>query len=250
MESRLLFFDLEVSRAVVEGYGTRWDFKPVKIIRQQELMCYAYKWQGDKKAKFVGRHDFKTYKEFVTSLADLLSSANVTVAHNGDNFDNKISNNFFMAERIDPPMPYKSIDTCKVARKMFKLPSNSLRDLADFLGLEGKREITYADLEDDYMTANPSKKTIRLMSDYTRRDVDLLEEVYMLLRPYIRNHPIMTAFTETLDACYICHSTNIRYKGEQVNRTTMYKRYKCNECKAPLRGRLAYPSIKPTVVGA
>jgi len=250
MEAKILFWDTEVSRAVVAGYGTKWDFKVVKIIRPQQLMCYAYRWMGDKKARFVGRHDFKTYKEFVQSLADLLGSADIAIAHNGLQFDNKMSNTFFLQERIDPPQPFKTIDTCRVARSVFKLPSNSLRDLADFLGLEGKKDITYADLEDDYMGDSTSRRTIRLMSDYTRRDVDLLQEIYMIIRPYVKGHPIVTSYSETLDACPICAGDNIRYKGTQINRITRYKRYKCLDCGAPLRGRLPDPSIKPTLVGA
>lgn len=47
---KILLYDLEVSRAIVEGYWNKYDFSVVKTVRQQILMCYAYKWLGNKQA--------------------------------------------------------------------------------------------------------------------------------------------------------------------------------------------------------
>ena len=139
-KAKILLYDLEVSRTIAEGYGSRWDFRVVKFIRPQVLMCYAYRWRGDKKIHFVSRHDFKTYKEFVQSLADILAEADITIAHNGISFDDKMANRFFVVNDISPPKPRKSIDTKREAKRYFRFESNSLDDLGDFRRGRSKRK--------------------------------------------------------------------------------------------------------------
>lgn len=231
---KLLFYDLEVCRDIVEGYGNKWEFKPVKWLRHQELMCYSYKWMGDKKPTFVHRYQFNSMKEFVQSLCDLLHEADIAVAHNGKKFDDKMSNRFFVKNDVDPPSPFFSIDTLQVARSKFKFPGNSLNDLAVYLGLGEKAHITYADLEDDFMGGNPTRKTLRLLKTYNDMDVELLEKLYYKLRPYIANHPNMARLMNVHDACPQCGNTDEDQIGREKWRPTkmgLYMQYKCKKCK-------------------
>ena len=66
---KILLYDTEVSREIVAGYGNKYEFRAVKTIRHQELMCFAYKWLGENKVHYLSRHDFKTHKELVQALA-------------------------------------------------------------------------------------------------------------------------------------------------------------------------------------
>ena len=230
---KLLFYDLEVCRDIVEGYGNKWDFKVVKWVRHQELMCYSFKWRGDKGPTFVYRHQFKTMKEFIQSLRDRLHQADIAVAHNGDKFDNKMTNRFILKNGVEPPSPYFSVDTLKVARSKFKFPGNSLNDLAEYLGLGKKESITYGDLEDDFMSDKPSKKTISLMRKYNNMDVELLEKLYDRLLPYIPNHPNMARLSNMFDACPQCGADghNIGREKYRVTKLGIYMQYKCKLCK-------------------
>ena len=74
-----------------------------KELEPQKLMCYAYKYLGEESVKFVSMHDFETQAELIQSLADLLDEADITVAHNGINFDDKMANTFFITNGIDIP---------------------------------------------------------------------------------------------------------------------------------------------------
>jgi len=229
-----LFYDIEVCRDIVEGYGNKWDFKVVKWVRHQELMCYSYKWKGDKKPTFVYRHQFDTMKQFLTSLRDLQSEADIVVAHNGKKFDDKMMNRFYIKNGVDLPSPFFSIDTCQVARSKYKFHSNSLNELADYLELGHKENITYKDLEDDFMSDNPSEKTIRLMRKYNNMDVELLEKLYYVLRPGIANHPNMARLMNVHDACPQCGNDDEELIGREKYRPTklgLYFQYKCKVCK-------------------
>lgn len=230
MKTKILLYDIEVSRDIVAGYGNKWDFKVVKTIKHQELMCFAYKWMGEKKVKYVSRHDYKTYKEFVEVLWKLLNEANITIAHNGNRFDNKMANRFFIKEGFGPVKPYRSIDTLQVARREFKFQSNSLNDLCDYLEIGSKKKITYADLEDDFMSGNPSKSVERLMKQYNIQDVVLLEQLYFKLRPFIRNHPNLGDLEEIDKICPKCGSPNLKSEGTHARRGGRVQSYSCTDC--------------------
>lgn len=228
-----LFYDIEVCRDRVEGYGNKWDFKVVKWIRHQELMCYSYKWKGDKKPTFVYRHQFDTMKDFLESIRDLLHEADIVVAHNGKKFDDKMMNRFFVKNEVELPSPFISIDTCQIARAKYKFHSNSLKDLCEYLGIGTKENITYADLEDDFMSDSPSTKTIRLMRLYNNMDVELLEKLYYKLRPGIANHPNMARLSNKHDACPQCGNDDEDLIIREKYRPTklgLYLQYKCKVC--------------------
>lgn len=179
---KILLYDLEVSRAIVEGYWNKYDFSVVKTVRPQILMCYAYKWLGNKQIFFKTIHDYKTCTEFVDSLRTILDECDVAVGHNLKQFDDKMSNRFIIREGLLPPSPYIQIDTLQIARQNFKFQSNRLGELGEYLELGNKEKITYADLEDDFLN-NPTWGVIKKMEKYNKRDVDLLEKVYLKLRP-------------------------------------------------------------------
>ena len=227
---KIILFDLETSRTAVEGYGSRWDFKVVKFIRPQQLMCYSYKELGEKNVHFVSRHDFKTYHAFVKSLQELLDSADVTIAHNGGSFDDKMANRFFVLEGLVPPSPRKTIDTKREAKRWFRFESNKLDDLGDFLGVGRKENIGYADLEDDFMSDKPSKRTVRLMRKYNDQDVRVLEAVYLKLRPFMSSHPNLGDITSTDAICPKCGSSNLHRRGFNRKRSGASQRYQCQNC--------------------
>jgi len=228
--SKIILYDLETSRTVVEGYGNRWDFKVVKFVRQSELMCYSWKELGSDRVNFVSRHDYDNYTDFVRSLRDLLDSADISIAHNGGSFDDKMANRFFVTCGLNPPRPRKSIDTKREAKRWFRFESNKLDDLGDFLGLGRKETIGYADLEDDFMSDKPSKKTIKLMRQYNNQDVNLLEQIYLRLRPFMQSHPNLGDINQIDGVCPKCLSSDLKLEGTHARRNGRVQSYSCNNC--------------------
>jgi len=237
-EPRILLYDLEVTRQIVEGYGNKWEFKVVKTVRHQQLMSFAWKWRGDKKVSYLSRHDFSTYKDFVFALWELLDEADVAIAHNASGFDNKMSNRFFVEQGFVPPAPYRTIDTLLVARREFKFPGNSLDELTEFLGLTRKEKITYADLETDFMSDKPARKTLKLMEKYNKGDIISLEEVYERFLPYIRNHPNMAIMSGRPNVCTRCGGTNFQSRGTTDTNSATYRIFRCTTCGGTVRHRL------------
>jgi hypothetical protein len=239
---RILLYDLEVSRTVVEGYGNKYDFKVVKVTRHQTLMSYAYKWLGEKKIHFRHLHGYKTYRDFVQSLADIHEGADIAVAHNS-RFDDRMSSRFFIKEGIEPPAPFKSIDTLTAARRYFKFQGNSLNELSEYLEIGQKEKITYADIETDFLE-NPTWSVIKKMERYNKKDVELLEGIYLKMRPFMKNHPNVANYG-TPEGCPNCGSPSRDYlHSPQKTNTMTYRSVRCRDCHHPYRERVADKDIQ------
>lgn len=227
---KVVLWDTEVSPAIVAGYGNKWDFRYVKELEPQKLMCYAYKYLGEESVKFVSMHDFETQAELIQSLADLLDEADITVAHNGINFDDKMANTFFITNGIDKPSPSKSIDTLRIARRKFRFPSNSLNDLGEYLGLGGKAETTYGSIWQSFIAGDP--EAAELMETYNARDVELLEAIYKRFLPYIDNHPNMGLYLQKPNVCPCCGKEDTLQKRGVVQRVNgPVQQFWCNTGK-------------------
>lgn len=224
-------------QAIVSGWGTKWDFKPMKLIRGQEIMCYSYKLKSQKKPTWVSRWDFKNYKAFLQSLHDLLSGDYEVVAHNGIGFDNKHAETQFLLHGLGVPKPYKTTDTLRWARSKYAFWSNSLGDLGEFLGLGPKEKVGNADLEDDFMTGNPTEKTNRAMKKYNNRDVTLLEQIFDIFMPGMNRRPNAGTYMQEHGVCPHCGERDyLQKRGEVPRANGLVQQWFC--VKLPEKGKL------------
>lgn len=238
MQPKILFVDLEVSPLVSFTWGV-WDQNVIKVVQEWHILCFAYKWLDGKPTKVVALPDFPIYKkdkkndiEVVKKLWELFDEADVIVGQNGDAFDIKKSNARFIFHGMTPPSPYKTIDTLKVARKNFKFTSNRLGELGEYLGLGKKEETGGFKLWEQCLQGD--MKSWKKMSRYCKRDVDLLEAVYLRLRPWIKNVRL-TIFAE--GTCPSCMSENVQRRGYDSSNSLWYQRFRCNDCSAWFRGQ-------------
>ena len=249
MEARILFYDLEVTPMLCWAYD-RFDANVIHVEHESHIMCFAYKWLGESKVHVVALPDFPTYKndtwddgELVKRLWSLLDEADVVVAHNANKFDNRVATERFLTHRLGPPSPYKTVDTLTVARRYFKNSSNSLNNLCSKLGIGEKPADTHARLW--HSCVNGDEQAWRKMVRYCKHDVELLESLYLTLRPYMANHPNVALLSGKLDGCPKCGSSAIQLRGLQRSLTATYRRVQCTDCGAWSRVRLAEAVEKP-----
>ena len=62
-------------------------------------------------------------KRVLQSIWKLLDEADIVIGHNGDRFDLRKLNARFIDNDINPPSPFRTIDTLKVARREFAFVS-------------------------------------------------------------------------------------------------------------------------------
>lgn len=165
----------------------------------------------------------------VKNLWILLDEADIIIAHNGKNFDiPKINSRFILCGCV-PPSPYKQIDTLEVVKKQFGFSSNKLDALAIYFGFSTKLETGF-ELWKKCMEGD--KDSLLYMEKYNRYDVQLLEKVYLKLRPWIPSHPNINLYNDSTIACTSCGSHNIIKGKYYYTNRNKYQTYRCLDCGA------------------
>ena len=146
-------------------------------------------------------------------------------------YDDKV----LSANGMIPPMPYKTIDTLKVARKEFAFSSNKQDYITKFLGLEEKLDTNFQ-LWLDCM--NGDEEALEKMERYNKTDVVGLEEMYLKLRPYIKNHPNIAIMMDE-NVCSVCGGDSLVETGKFYHTgASKYEIFYCEGCTSPhIRGK-------------
>jgi DNA polymerase elongation subunit (family B) len=234
-QPKILLLDLETAPNTAYIWA-HYEQNALKHLRQWYILAFCAKWIGGETVSKC-LPDYEGYqpntdndKALVSDLWNLFNQADVIIAHNGDAFDIKKTNARFLIHGFNPPSPYKSIDTKKIARRYFRFNSNKLDDLGNTLGVGRKMKHTGFELWDDCI--NGDLEAWELMRMYNRQDVLLLERVYERLKPYMTNHPNMAILSEIKNGCPVCSSTNLNKSGFSITATGKKERFQCLDCGA------------------
>lgn len=116
--------------------------------------------------------------------------------------------------------------------------------VAQMLGLAGKTETGGMQLWIDVMEGKPEAQA--LMEKYNRQDIKVLEDIYLQLKGWVKNHP--TNINNVKD-CPTCGSVHLQKRGTHRTKVSVFQRYQCQECGSWSRQRLADKyAEKPEVV--
>jgi DNA polymerase elongation subunit (family B) len=237
---KILIFDIESAPMNAWIWG-KWkqNIYDEMIINDWFILTWSAKWlfsndimYDSLKKKEIEKQDDK---RIVRSLRDLLDKADIVIAHNGDRFDIARINARMIYNNLNPPSSYQSIDTLKIAKKHFGFSSNKLDALAEMFGLKGKIDVSF-DLWARCLASD--MKAMEEMVKYNKRDVTVLEEVYLKLRPWIKSHPNIGLFIKDEKVCPNCGSNLIEKNGKYYY-TMMgrFETYVCKSCGAISRER-------------
>lgn len=238
--AKVLLFDIETAPLIT--YLWRRNQKYVKdeyVIEDWYVICWSAKWlfeDGTIEACVTPEESRNRDDErIVKKLWDLLDEADITITHNGDRFDIKHMNGRFAKYGLNMPSPYQNIDTYKAARKRLKVPSLSLDYLAKYFDLEQKDDTDFQ-LWVDCMHGDEDQ--LDRMQKYCTKDVKVLEDVYLQLRPFITSHPNLGLFIQTdTKACPACGSEDLKKCGTYTTTVNMYDAYRCQDCGSLTRNR-------------
>lgn len=240
-EIKTLLLDMELSYAIYYAFPSKREqyLSAKNIIHNQFCICAAWKWHHqaskhvvkitDDKKRF--KANFRDDYIVAVKLHELMTEADVIVAHNGDAFDIKHANNLFIKHGLGPIPEKKSIDTLKAARKYFNFVGNDLDSLSKKCGGIGK-----IDKPDWRALTEGNEKEINKAARYCLNDVEELERVFIWLRPYIRKLPAL-ATKGGIKYCLSCGSKRIHRKGIHFNGTQFYLRIRCEECGHEMKGK-------------
>lgn len=238
---KILIFDIET--APIRAYIWKlWktDVHLDQIINDWFCIAWSAKWLYSEytMGNVLTPEEIKNEddKRLMTTLWELINEADIVVSHNGNKFDIPRINARFIINGLTPTKPYFSIDTCQVAKKQFGFSSNKLDALATHFNIPHKLDTDFnlwkRCLEGD-------EEALDYMLKYNMKDVEILEEVYLKLRPWIKNHPNIGNLASKEAACANCGSTNLTLIQDKYYYTSVgtYNIYRCNDCNAISRGR-------------
>ena len=247
-KANILIFDIETAplRAYV---WSRWkqNIYLEQTISEWFMICWSAKWLGSEEvfSECLTPNEIREEKDsrIVKQLWSLIDQADIVIAHNGKRFDvPKINSRFIMAG-LPPTSTYIQIDTKEVAAKQFGFSSNKLDALAEYFNIEHKDDTDFE------LWANCMKgdqKALDYMESYNRKDVIILEKVYLKLRPWIKNHPNIGLYQEeNVMVCPTCGSKDLEEDGSfYYTSANKYKIMRCS-CGAISRMRTTfYPKDK------
>lgn len=232
---KILLFDVETSFYHFVGWGTYKQFiQHHQITKHQYILSWAAKWLYDEHIQSdvvtpeesIDRND----KRVLESIWSLLDKADIVIGHNGERFDLRKLRWRFISHNMQPPTPFRVIDTLKIARREFFAPSYKQDFLTKYFELPNKLSTDFqlwADCEQGDATR------LEEMVEYNRHDVMGLEQMYIKLRPYIRNHPNLAVMMDD-DVCTHCGSQDLmETNAEHYTSAYKYPIYRCNDCRTP-----------------
>ena len=225
---KILFLDIETTPNLAHVWGL-WDQNVAisQLVSSTEMLCFGARWYGEKKVIFKSvHHDGK--EAMIKEVHRLMDEADVLIGWNSASFDTKHLKRELIENKMLPPSPYRDLDLMRVVKSQFKFPSNKLDYVAQKLGVGAKVKHSGFDLWLKCMAGE--EKAWREMKKYQIQDVDLLVDLYEILKPWIKNHPSTALFNGIEDGCVVCGSTNIQKRGFEVTASAKYQRLHCQEC--------------------
>lgn len=248
---RVLIYDIETSLQLVSVFQLKYnDFiDPDSIIQERHVVSVCYKWLGEKKVHSISLlDDPKRFakdphddKYVVTEFHKIILTADCIVAHNGNSFDYKYLKTRMLVHGLPALPPVTTVDTYLVAKQQFLFNSNRLDYLGKLLGFGGKIS-TPKGLW--LKVLNGDRKAIETMVQYNKRDVTLLESVFLKLRPFMSSYLNRELFGRI--GCPRCGSHKIQSRGVHRAISRIYQRYQCQSCSGWFRAVKNDKSISTT----
>ncbi len=231
--ANILILDIETSPNVAyvwrffkENIGAK------QVLENGTMLSFAAKWLNSEEVYYEDVSN-QSEKEMMDKLFSLLDNADIVVAHNGDRFDLPHIQGRGLVLGLKPPSPYKTVDTVQVARKEFNFPSNSLEYLSTVLNLKNKKDghKKYPGFELWLAVLKNDPEAWAEMKEYNIMDILALEELYLLMRPWMRRHPNVGIYGDAeKPVCPKCGSEHIQFRGYAHTSVSKFRRFQCNDC--------------------
>ena len=170
------------------------------------------------------------------AIYDVLKDADAVVTHNGKRFDWKYLQTRLLKHKIGTLDKIHHIDTCQVAKANLLSFNNRLNTIGQLVADDQKLENGGWDLWVRVHGKDPD--AMKLMEDYCKQDVILLEKVYRELRPLIGNIPNYNHFRsqvkiiEGIRVCPNCGHDELVSNGWRYTKTQAYQRLQCKKCRS------------------
>lgn len=167
--------DLDADRAVIlcASYESSKEPGKVRTIRQDKTNP---RWAEGKRGDD---------KELVKQVCQLVREHDVLVAHNGTRFDIPMLRTRALRWHLKPLKEVKNVDPCSIAWRKFKLKSNSLGRIADFVGISDRKTPLDMSVWADVML-NGDPAGMNKIVEHCEADIRVLSGILKFVKPFIK----------------------------------------------------------------
>lgn len=231
----VIYLDYETSPQLGYFFGNSYDTQIIKVKEHEQILSASYAF-NDGAVHVIGQCDFKGYKpgvlndkELVKFISEQINKADFTIAHNGDQFDNRVLNSRLAFHGLPPVSTKKSLDTKKIAKKLH-LPSNRLNDIAQFFGIGEKMHHAGIEMWFGCMEGDP--KYWNMMKKYDKQDTVLLRKIAKKLMPFSTqiNDFIRVNNLDVNCSNVLCGSKNLTKSKLRRVAGGFKQQYQCRDC--------------------
>lgn len=216
---RILILDIETRPSLALVWKLWKENIPLdRLLMSGSVMCVACQWYDEEEVLCYSEL-YHGHDEMIRQVWNKMFEADIVIHYNGDAFDLKHLNTEFVKLGLTPPSPARSIDLLTHIRRVFKFTSNKLDFVSKELGVGAKvKHIGFQLWLDCMFEEDPVKKQAAwdMMIEYCKGDVTVTKNLYTYIRPWIRNHPPVSATEYDGEiVCPRCASTDL-VEGDPV----------------------------------
>lgn len=240
---RILILDIETLYMTFRSWGPKVNSKylPKKMmIDDFSILAWAAKWRGEKKIYYQDTGKQKNKRDdsqILKPLFKLMEQADIIVGKNSDRFDLPKIRARFMINKINDRKPfghYKQQDVEKMMRP-FGFTYKSMEYVGEVLNLKHqklvKRQFEGIDLWIECAEKNNPKAWAE-MRKYNPQDILATEELYEIFLPYDKKINFNVYYEDNENRCS-CGSFVVKKDGLDYQKTGVFQRYRCCNCKKP-----------------
>jgi hypothetical protein len=216
---------------------TAWDIEASNLLADFGIcLCVGFKDVERGKPSVLNILDYvdgsgdliKAEKRLLRDVSARLLEADVWLTHFGTLYDLPFINSRLLYHRL-PVLPanFSHIDTWKISRNRLKLRNNRLITISEHLGTRDEKNAIKP--EQWIRALGGHRPSMNYIVEHCRRDVLVLEEAYLRLRPLVIDHPSKGLY-DGRGGCVFCGELKLQRRGRQITRTRVYNRYQCQAC--------------------
>lgn len=241
VRNRILILDVERLDGITQQHW--WDRDNLKnryihyetVIRHPRTTIVCAKWYDRPDVIQLAEWDDGGREKFLRNVHRLLEQADIVVGHYIDGADIPWLRGDLHIEAGLPPLPpFKTVDTCKVLRQVFKsgAPFKSLDAFCQIVGIPAKTD-RYDRMAMERAVTDESVDDRARLTAYCAGDVIATQGLYDWLRPHIKNHPaLFIDGKDKLTVCNRCGHETTTIERRYVANILTYTMRKCSSCQA------------------
>lgn len=234
---KILIYDIETPRLRAELW---WSGKQYvngnDVIDEPKIISISWKWFGEDTV-YADHWDLNSQcdKKMMENFLEHYNAADVVVGINNDRFDNRFINLRAAKHGLDVNTFVRSIDIQKQAKRLFRMPSYSLKYMGAFFNIPLQKQnheglVMWQKIQ--YGTLEEAIEYMKKMIEYNVGDIHATEGLLLRLLPFLNLHSHLAVLEGAANfSCPMCgnHETIELHKTTSTRAGTIQHIMRCRE---------------------